>query len=111
VGWRQIRPLSSVGEARAAHDGLASRGHQRTHQALGALMMANRRHSVRHVRKRYTYNVREAAKVTGATPGTVRHWQKNGLRSIEGAYPTIFKGYDIIAYFDRVNSRDAEAQR
>ena len=67
-------------------------------------MMANRRHSVRHVRKRYTYNVCEAAKVTGSTPGTVRHWRKNGLRSIEGAYPTIFKGYDIIAYFDRVKT-------
>ena len=64
--------------------------------------MANRRHSARRVRARYIYNVREAAKVTGATPGTVRHWLKGGLAPVSGIYPTIIRGVDIIAYFDRV---------
>jgi hypothetical protein len=64
--------------------------------------MANRRHSVRRVRRRYTYNVREAAKVTGATPGTVRLWLKQGLEPVRGIYPTIIRGVDIIVFFDRV---------
>jgi hypothetical protein len=60
--------------------------------------MANRQHSVRHLQKRRTYNIREAAKATGATPGTVRNWQKNGLESVFGVYPAIFRGIDIIAF-------------
>lgn len=60
--------------------------------------MANRRHSARHLRQRRTYNVREAAKATGATSGTVRNWQKNGLEAVAGVYPTIFRGVDIIAF-------------
>lgn len=64
--------------------------------------MAMRRHSVRRVRARYTYNVREAAKVTGATSGTVRHWLKQGLEPVTGIYPTIIRGVDLIAFFGRV---------
>ena len=63
--------------------------------------MANRRHSVRHVQRRRTYNVREAAKATGATPGTVRNWQKNGLEAVVGVYPAIFRGVDIIGFLGR----------
>lgn len=63
--------------------------------------MANRRHSARHVKRLRSYNVREAAKATGATPGTVRHWHKNGLEAVVGVYPLIFRGVDIIAFFKR----------
>lgn len=63
--------------------------------------MANRRHSARRVKKLRTYNVREAAKATGATPGTVRQWARNGLEAVEGVYPTIFRGVDIIAFLKR----------
>jgi hypothetical protein len=63
--------------------------------------MANRKHSVRHLRRRRAYNVREAAKATGATPGTVRNWHKNGLEAVAGIYPTVFRGVDIIAFFAR----------
>lgn len=63
--------------------------------------MANRRHSARRVKRLRTYNVREAAKATGATPGTVRHWHKNGLEAVAGVYPLIFRGVDIIAFFKR----------
>jgi hypothetical protein len=63
--------------------------------------MANCRHSVRHLRRRRTYNVREAAKATGATPGTVRNWQKNGLEAVIGVYPAIFRGIDIIDFLLR----------
>src|SRR5262245_61696004 len=60
--------------------------------------MANRRHSARRIKKLRTYNVREAAKATGATAGTVRHWHKSGLEAIAGVYPLIFRGADIIAF-------------
>jgi hypothetical protein len=62
--------------------------------------MANRKHSVRHLRRRRAYNVREAAKATSATPGTVRNWQKNGLKAVAEVYPTIFRGVDIIAFLE-----------
>jgi hypothetical protein len=60
--------------------------------------MANRRHSARLIKKPRSYNVREAAKATGATPGTVRNWHRNGLEAIAGVYPLIFRGADIIAF-------------
>jgi hypothetical protein len=66
--------------------------------------MANRRHSARRIKKRWTYNVREAAKATGATSGTVRRWSKNGLAPVKGIYPTIFRGADIIEFFRRRES-------
>jgi hypothetical protein len=63
--------------------------------------VANRQHSARRVKRLRTYNVREAAKATGATPATVRHWHKNGLESVAGVYPAIFRGVDIIAFMRR----------
>lgn len=63
--------------------------------------MANRRHSARLVKRRLTYNVREAAKVTGSTPGTVRHWHRGGFEGIIGVYPIIFRGVDIITFLKR----------
>ena len=61
--------------------------------------MANRHHSARRVKLLRTYDVRQAAKATGATPGTVRHWHKNGLEAVVGHWPLIFRGVDIIAFF------------
>jgi hypothetical protein len=63
--------------------------------------MANRRHTPRRVKSLRTYDVRQAAKVTGATPGTVRHWHKNGLEAVAGHWPLIFRGVDIIAFFKK----------
>jgi hypothetical protein len=60
--------------------------------------MANRRHSPRRLQRRRTYNVRETAKATSATAGTVRNWQKIGLAAVADTYPAIFRGVDIIAF-------------
>jgi hypothetical protein len=46
--------------------------------------------------------------VTGATPGTVRQWHKNGLHAVVGVYPLIFRGVDIIAFLKR---RDEERKQ
>lgn len=70
--------------------------------------MANRRHTARLVKRLRSYNVREAAKATGATPGTVRQWHKKGLQAVAGIYPQIFRGVDIIEYLKR---RDAGRKR
>lgn len=67
--------------------------------------MANRRHSARRIKQLRTYNVREAAKATGATPGTVRKWHKSGLEAIVGVYPLIFRGADIIAFLKHREQR------
>jgi hypothetical protein len=63
--------------------------------------MANRRHSARRIKRLRTYNVREAAKATGATLGTIRHWHRSGLEGVIGIYPLIFRGVDIIAFLKR----------
>jgi hypothetical protein len=60
--------------------------------------MATRKLGARRLRRRWKYNVREAAKATGTTPGTVRNWQKKGLQAVVGVYPAIFRGIDIIAF-------------
>ena len=65
--------------------------------------MANRRHSAQRVKRLRTYNVREAAKVTGATPGTIRNWLKNGLHAVLGCYPTIIRGADLIDFLQKRN--------
>jgi hypothetical protein len=70
--------------------------------------MANRRHSARRVKRLRTYNVREAAKVTEATPSTVRHWLKNGLEPVADCYPAIIRGIDLIDFLKR---RDADRKR
>jgi hypothetical protein len=67
--------------------------------------MANRRHTARRLKKLRTYNVREAAKVTGATPETVRRWRVAGLEPVVGIYPTIFRGVDIIAFLKQRKTR------
>lgn len=66
--------------------------------------MANRRHSARRVKRLRTYNVREAAKVTRATPATIRHWLRDGLRPVEDCYPTIIRGRDLIEFLKERNA-------
>jgi hypothetical protein len=70
--------------------------------------MANRRHSARRIKKLWTCNVREAAKATGATPGTVRQWHKSGLEAVAGVYPLTFRSADIKAFLKR---RDESRKR
>jgi hypothetical protein len=60
--------------------------------------MANRRHNARRLKSLRTYNVREAAKATGATLETVRRWRAAGLEPVHGVYPTIYRGVDVIAF-------------
>ena len=42
--------------------------------------------------------------MVGATPGTIRHWLKNGLEAVAGCFPTIIRGVDLIEFLDRRNA-------
>ena len=67
--------------------------------------MANRRHSSLRIKRLHSYDVRQAAKATGATAGTVRQWHKaHGLEAVTGVWPLIFRGVDIIAFFKKRTS-------
>jgi hypothetical protein len=70
--------------------------------------MANRKHSAQRLKKRRTYNVREAAKEIGATPGTIRRWREAGLKPVEGSYPPFFRGAVLI---DFLKKRSAERKQ
>jgi hypothetical protein len=67
--------------------------------------VANRKHSARRVKRLRTYNVREAAKVTDATAGTVRHWLRTGLQPVHDCYPTIIRGVDLIEFLKQRSVR------
>ncbi len=77
---------------------MARTRYSRAYRAARPIAVANRRHSAQRIKHRWTYNVREAAKATGATPGTIRNWQKNGLEAVVDVHPAIFRGVDIIAF-------------
>jgi hypothetical protein len=63
--------------------------------------MANRRPSARRLKRLRHYNVREAAKAVGVTSATVRLWGKTGLAAVEGVYPKIYRGVDLIEFLKR----------
>ncbi len=70
--------------------------------------MANHRVSARKVKRLWTYNVTEAATVTGATSATIRQWLKAGLQAVPGVRPSIVRGVDLIAF---VKGRQAGRKR
>jgi hypothetical protein len=50
------------------------------------------------IRKRYTYEVGEIAKLLGVCKGTVRHWIKAGLKPIDTSRPLLIKG-EVLSTF------------
>jgi hypothetical protein len=39
--------------------------------------------------------------VTGATPATIRHWLGKGLHAVQGSYPTMIRGADLIDFLEQ----------
>src|SRR5277367_3627666 len=60
--------------------------------------MSNHRPTLNRIKRRSSYNVREAAKIIGVHVGTIRHWAKNGLHAVEGVYPQFYRGEDLIGF-------------
>jgi len=67
--------------------------------------MANRRPSARRLKRLRQYDVRDASKAVGVTTATVRLWSKIGLEAVEGVYPQIYRGVDLIDFLKRRASK------
>jgi hypothetical protein len=63
--------------------------------------MANHRPTIRRLKSARPYNVREAATALGVTSATVRLWGRIGLEAVEGVYPKIYRGIDLIEFLKR----------
>ena len=60
--------------------------------------MAARRIDPRAVKLRRTYDVAELAARLGVHRNTVRHWQRDGLKHLDGGRPVLFHGSTIRAF-------------
>ncbi|KQZ28513.1 hypothetical protein ASD50_19520 [Mesorhizobium sp. Root552] len=60
--------------------------------------MSGHRLDRRKVKRHHSYTVDEAARVIGATRGTVRRWLNNGLPAIRDRKPFLILGDDLAAY-------------
>lgn len=61
--------------------------------------------NARGVKKHWGYNVAEAADVTGVSQNTVYQWIRDGLPTVEGAWPTLIRGADLKAFLGARNGR------
>lgn len=66
--------------------------------------MATRRIHPRAVKLNRCYDVAELATRLGVHKNTVRHWQRDGLRPIDGRRPVLFHGSVIRAFLETRNA-------
>jgi hypothetical protein len=45
-----------------------------------------------------SYSLDEAAKLFGCHRNTVRNWQKQGLKAVDGKRPVVFEGLTLVAF-------------
>jgi len=67
--------------------------------------MAARRIDPRLIKLNRTYDVAELARRLGVHRNTVRHWQGEGLRSLDGGRPVLFHGSTIRDFLGKRNAR------
>jgi hypothetical protein len=60
--------------------------------------------NARGVKKHWTYDVAEAARVTAMSRNTVREWIRRGLPTIDGRKPYLIRGVDLKAFLDARNA-------
>lgn len=66
--------------------------------------MAARRVNPRAVKQHRTYSVTELAACFGVHKNTVRHWQREGLKPLDGRRPVLFQGEAIRAFLLKRNA-------
>jgi hypothetical protein len=54
----------------------------------------------RRVKKHRSYTVEEAARLFGCHRNTIRHWQKQGLKPVDGKRPVVFEGLTLAAFLE-----------
>ena len=62
--------------------------------------MRKRVPSPRRVKIHRSYTVDDAARLFGCHRNTIRHWQKQGLKQIDGRRPVVFEGLALSAFLD-----------
>jgi MerR HTH family regulatory protein len=62
--------------------------------------MRKRAPSPRRVKKHRSYTVEEAARLFGCHRNTIRHWQKQGLKPVDGNRPVVFEGLTLAAFLE-----------
>jgi hypothetical protein len=62
--------------------------------------MRKRAPSPRRVKKHRSYTVEEAARLFGCHRNTIRHWQKQGLKPVDGMRPVVFEGPMLATFLD-----------
>lgn len=70
--------------------------------------MAARRVNPRAVKSHRSYSVSELAACFGVHKNTVRHWQRHGLKPIDGGRPVLFQGATVRAF---LSTRHASRKR
>ena len=70
--------------------------------------MAARRVNPRAVKLHRSYSVSELAACFGVHKNTVRHWQRDGLKPIDGGRPLLFQGGTVRAF---LSARNASRKR
>jgi hypothetical protein len=70
--------------------------------------MAARRVAARAVKLHRSYSVPELAACFGVHKNTVRHWQRDGLKPLDGGRPLLFQGAVVRAF---LSARNASRKR
>jgi hypothetical protein len=66
--------------------------------------MASRRANPQRVKLHRSYSTKELATRLGVHKNTVRHWQRNGLKPIDGNRPVMFQGGAVRAFLAKRNA-------
>jgi hypothetical protein len=62
--------------------------------------MSERPPNPRRVKKHRSYTVEETARLFGCHRNTIRHWQKQGLKPVDGKRPVVFEGRMLAGFLD-----------
>jgi len=62
--------------------------------------MRKRAPNPRRAKKHRSYTVEEAARLFGCHRNTIRHWQKQGLKPVDGKRPVVFEGLTLAAFLE-----------
>jgi MerR HTH family regulatory protein len=62
--------------------------------------MRRRLPNPRRVKTHRSYTIDDAARLFGCHRNTIRHWQKQGLKPIDGRRPVVFEGLTLAAFLE-----------
>jgi len=63
----------------------------------------------RRLKKHRSYTIEEVARLFGCHRNTIRHWQKHGLKPVDGKRPVVFEGLTLAAFLDARRGQDGGA--